>query len=228
MPRPDFDEEARKLFALLNLPSGAASDESSRLHGYHNLDAVWQHPTTGAQVFIGNATASSQREILRKNRVTHIVNCTSDMSNTFDGDPAVAYFRFDIYKFFSALDLRSHRGVLEFFLPVFQWIDEAVSSGHSVLIHCLAGAHRAGPRCGLCYACSRFGSPNCHRGLQALPASGGPHRRSHNSFGAARCRSPGEEEVTQCHANSTCRRSVEGFPLQRFPATRTDHGGNKC
>ncbi|CAJ1385258.1 unnamed protein product [Effrenium voratum] len=144
MPRPDFDEEARKLFALLNLPSGAASDESSRLHGYHNLDAVWQHPTTGAQVFIGNATASSQREILRKNRVTHIVNCTSDMSNTFDGDPAVAYFRFDIYKFFSALDLRSHRGVLEFFLPVFQWIDEAVSSGHSVLIHCLAGAHRAG------------------------------------------------------------------------------------
>ncbi|CAJ1458003.1 unnamed protein product, partial [Effrenium voratum] len=81
---PDFDEEARKLFALLNLPSGAASDESSRLHGYHNLDAVWQHPTTGAQVFIGNATASSQP----RTQLNVLVNCTSDMSNTFDG---VAY-----------------------------------------------------------------------------------------------------------------------------------------
>lgn len=85
---PDYDEEARKLFALLNLPpSGAANDESSKFHspklsffnrncfftcllcdvptwsnvpqGYRNLDAVWKHPTTGGQVFIGNATASS-------------------------------------------------------------------------------------------------------------------------------------------------------------------------
>ena len=129
--RPDYDEEARKLFAALNLPvSGAASSESSRLHGYNNLDAVWKHPTTGAQVFIGNQTASVQRDILRQNGITHIVNCTSDMANAFQGkDGSIAYFRFDLYKFFSALDLRSHRGVYEFFVPVFQWIDEAVESG---------------------------------------------------------------------------------------------------
>ena len=130
-PRPDYNEEARKLFAALNLDiSGAASTESSRLHGYNNLDAVWKHPTTGAQVFIGNATASSQREILSQNGITHIVNCTSDMANTFEGrDSSIAYFRFDLYKFFSALDLRSHHGVHKFFLPVFQWIDAAVESG---------------------------------------------------------------------------------------------------
>ena len=129
--RPDYDEEARKLFAALNLPvSGAASSESSRLHGYNNLDAVWKHPTTGAQVFIGNQTASVQRDILRQNGITHVVNCTSDMGNAFQGkDGSIAYFRFDLYKFFSALDLRSHRGVYEFFVPVFQWIDEAVESG---------------------------------------------------------------------------------------------------
>mmetsp|Transcript_107157 Transcript_107157/g.130745 ORF Transcript_107157/g.130745 Transcript_107157/m.130745 type:complete len:208 (+) Transcript_107157:73-696(+) len=148
VPRPDYDEEAKKLFALLNLPpSGAASDESSRLHSYHNLDAVWKHPTTGGQVFIGNATASGQRTILQRNNITHIVNCTSDLPNSFEsaaGDPKVQYFRFDIYKFFAVLDLRTNRGVLEFFHPVFQWIDDAVNSGQSVLIHCLAGAHRAG------------------------------------------------------------------------------------
>ncbi|CAE7203203.1 unnamed protein product [Symbiodinium necroappetens] len=133
--RPDYDEEARKLFAALNLPvSGAASSESSRLHGYNNLDAVWKHPTTGAQVFIGNQTASVQRDILRQNGITHIVNCTSDMANAFQGkDGSTAYFRFDLYKFFSALDLRSHRGVYEFFVPVFQWIDEAVETLHFAL-----------------------------------------------------------------------------------------------
>ncbi|CAE7684232.1 lip-1 [Symbiodinium sp. CCMP2592] len=84
----------------------------------------------GAQVFIGNQTASVQRDILRQNGITHVVNCTSDMANAFQGkDGSIAYFRFDLYKFFSALDLRSHRGVYEFFVPVFQWIDEAVESG---------------------------------------------------------------------------------------------------
>mmetsp|Transcript_2008 Transcript_2008/g.3755 ORF Transcript_2008/g.3755 Transcript_2008/m.3755 type:complete len:228 (+) Transcript_2008:23-706(+) len=145
--RPDYDEEARKLFALLNLPpSGAASAESSKgLYRYNNLDPIFKHPVTGARVFIGNASASSTREILRDNGITHIVNCTSDMQNAFEGrDPSIIYFRFDIYKFFSQLDLKTHHGVLEFFTPVFQWIDAATAAGHSVLIHCLAGAHRAG------------------------------------------------------------------------------------
>merc|ERR1719356_1459568 len=44
----------------------------------------------------------------------------------------------------SKLDLRTHRGVLEFFTGVFDWIDKAVADGHNVLVHCLAGAHRAG------------------------------------------------------------------------------------
>ena len=31
-----------------------------------------------------------------------------------------------------------------FLLPVLQFIERELSSGHSILIHCLAGAHRAG------------------------------------------------------------------------------------
>lgn len=144
--KPDFDEEARKLFALLNLsPSGAADEESMRVHQYRNLDPVWRHPETGASVFIGNAAASSSREILRSCGITHVVNCTSDMKNVFEGkDPSITYFRFNIYRFMRELDLATHHGVLEFFQPVFDWVDEAVAGGNSVLIHCLAGAHRAG------------------------------------------------------------------------------------
>jgi len=112
---------------------------------YRDLDAVWQHPETGAKVFIGNQTASKTRSILANAGITHIVNCTDDMPNAFEGkDPSISYFRFDIYRYYSDLDLRTHKGVLHFFAKVFRWVDEAVANGHSVLIHCLAGAHRAG------------------------------------------------------------------------------------
>ena len=61
----DYNEEAQKLFKLLNLdPSGAASEDSIS-RGYRDLDAVWQHPTTGAKVFIGNQTAAQRAEILQ-------------------------------------------------------------------------------------------------------------------------------------------------------------------
>lgn len=143
---PDFDEEARKLFKLLNLaPHGAASENSSRIHGYHDLDAVFKHPTSGGVVYIGNQTAASSGNILRENGITHVVNCTSDMPLYFEGkDPSISYFRFDIYRFYRELNLRSPIGVLEFFIPVFKSIDAAVAQGKGVLIHCLAGAHRAG------------------------------------------------------------------------------------
>ena len=36
------------------------------------------------------------------------------------------------------------KNVLKFFLPPFKWIDQQIEQGKSVLIHCLAGAHRAG------------------------------------------------------------------------------------
>jgi hypothetical protein len=42
-PGPDYDEEARKLFALLNLaPSGAASDASSKLHSTWAGGICWK------------------------------------------------------------------------------------------------------------------------------------------------------------------------------------------
>ena len=44
-PGPDYDEEARKLFALLNLaPSGAASDASSKLHSTSGGRICWKIP----------------------------------------------------------------------------------------------------------------------------------------------------------------------------------------
>lgn len=116
------------------------------MYGYRNLDVVWKHPTSGGRVFIGNVSASDSIEELRANGITHVVNCTSDMPNKFErGSFKLSYFRFDIYRYMLELDVtNSSRGVLEFFRPVFEFIDAAVANGGGVLVHCLAGAHRAG------------------------------------------------------------------------------------
>jgi len=142
--KPDFDDEARKIFQKLNLDAKDGSSGSR----YRDLDPVWKHPKSGACVYIGNKTAAHSRDILKKHGITCIVNCTKTISNAFEetaGDEkGVAYYNFIIYRYLSELDLRTDRGVLEFFMPVFSWIDKQVSEGRSVLIHCLAGAHRAG------------------------------------------------------------------------------------
>ena len=38
----------------------------------------------------------------------------------------------------------SGENVLRFFNPLFQFLEDAISKGENVLIHCFAGAHRAG------------------------------------------------------------------------------------
>ena len=40
--------------------------------------------------------------------------------------------------------METPEGVLRFFLPVFTFIEKVTAKGKNVLIHCLAGAHRAG------------------------------------------------------------------------------------
>ena len=40
--------------------------------------------------------------------------------------------------------LKTNEGVLRYFNTLFDFIEKATSQGGNVLIHCLAGAHRAG------------------------------------------------------------------------------------
>ena len=40
--------------------------------------------------------------------------------------------------------MESDEGILRYFHPLFNYINQVVSNGQNVLIHCLAGAHRAG------------------------------------------------------------------------------------
>jgi hypothetical protein len=134
---PDFDEEARKLFQQVNLfPSNIKSR-------YTNLDPIWKHPVTGACVYVGNATAAADRRTLRERNIGAVMNCQGESSkNHFENDPDMVYYRFVVSK----LAVSNHRFCpFEYgFREAFDFMDDHLKSGTSVLVHCLAGAHRAG------------------------------------------------------------------------------------
>lgn len=133
----DFDEEARKLWARLNL------DPSQVNNGPFNaLDPLWRHPQTGGTFFVGNQMAASSLDLLMKHNITHVVNCTDSMPLYHEGSGKIKYFRFDITSHYRRV--RSDEEAVAFAQPVLDFISTALSNGHNVMAHCLAGAHRAG------------------------------------------------------------------------------------
>ena len=54
--------------------------------------------------------------------------------------------------------LATPEGVQEYFAPLFNFVEGALASGQNVLVHCLAGAHRAGT-CGTALCMHTTGLP---------------------------------------------------------------------
>ena len=76
----DYDEEARKLFKLLNLDA-----ESGTTSRWHNLDVIYQHPTSGGKVYVGNISAAGSLEELTQHGIRRIVNCQGPDSKCVRG-----------------------------------------------------------------------------------------------------------------------------------------------
>jgi hypothetical protein len=130
------------LLAAINLP-----ENTPRGARWGNLDAVFRHPETGATVFIGNATAAKSKELLLEHAITRVVNCKDpDDPCWHESDSAFDYLRFPIAYHWRELGGKSNdkQNILRYFAKLFDWVDAQLADGKSVLIHCLAGAHRAG------------------------------------------------------------------------------------
>ncbi len=131
----NFDDEARKLFRKLGI------DPSVRTSLYAPLDVIWKSEGSSAAIYVGNQTAARDAQLLKNHGITHIVNCTDNMPQYHEHDPAFTYSRFNISFWPSrATDAQ----LLEFVHTCFDFVDAALKTGGSVLVHCLAGAHRAG------------------------------------------------------------------------------------
>mmetsp|Transcript_27799 Transcript_27799/g.70223 ORF Transcript_27799/g.70223 Transcript_27799/m.70223 type:complete len:242 (-) Transcript_27799:593-1318(-) len=112
---------------------------------YNELDAVYEHPTSKGKVYIGNLVSAQNKGILDRHSIKRIVNCQDTTTENFhEGQAGYQYYRFPISHWWREKNMDSPENVLRFFLEPFKWIDAQIEQGHSVLIHCLAGAHRAG------------------------------------------------------------------------------------
>ena len=140
--RLDFDDEARKLFKKINYSGDQVKDNM----GFsREPDVVYQHPTSGAKFYIGDEMCAQDLKILSKLKIFHIVNCKGASGvNYHESNKNFTYIRFEISSWFSYPNVKTAEGVLRFFEKTHSFIDKALAQGHNVMVHCLAGAHRAG------------------------------------------------------------------------------------
>jgi predicted protein tyrosine phosphatase len=109
--------------------------------GARVMDAVFEEPLRGGRILVGGqAAAHTPAAELAAHGITSVVNCTVE-----DEDPRhsgeIRYLRFAITRW----PQRGTDAVLATFLrPLLRFVDKALARGESVLVHCRAGAHRAG------------------------------------------------------------------------------------
>ena len=133
--REDFDRAGRELKASL----GGAENQL-----YAPLDAIYRH-AAGGVLYCGNVEAARSRRTLASANVTFVVNCTREHALFFEGE-GIEYLRFPIAEWWKGLHgrRRGAEGLLAFLEPLFTFVVDALCAGANVMVHCLAGAHRAG------------------------------------------------------------------------------------
>merc|ERR1712194_486483 len=67
-----------------------------------------------------------------------------DAENFHERKPGMKYYRFPVSHWWREPNMENPRNVLVYFAPYFAWVDEQLAAGSNVMVHCLAGAHRAG------------------------------------------------------------------------------------
>ena len=178
----DYDDEARKLFASLGLDTSGAG----QCNIYNPMDAIYRD-AGGGTLYVGNNTAAQNAADLKRHGVTHVVNCTDNLPLYHEG--TFRYLRFNI-SFFPM-----YPNLAAFLDTLFEFVDEALALGGSVLVHCLAGAHRAGTTG--CLLLMRFMKMNrCaarHRHALAGPVLTGARARRLSSRAQSSRRADGEE-----------------------------------
>lgn len=148
-----FDKAGRELVAKLNDRAclGGTRSRLGRSASRNFLDEIYEFGT-GAKLYVGNLRGAHNRMLLDEHHVRHIVNCLDidgdDTLGAFDSDPAFEYLYFPVgsWRNFG----QREAAVAATCAPMLGFVKERLSEGHNVLIHCVAGAHRAGTTGILC------------------------------------------------------------------------------
>jgi hypothetical protein len=143
----DYAEEGRKLLARVNLLEENENPQpSTARRRYSPASAIFKHPDTGATVYVGNYMAAGSMDQLNSLQTCRrIVFCQDrDGEKHFESNPEFQYLTFPIGRWRTLIANRTPESVAAFFQPLFEFLEAELGQGNSILIHCLAGAHRAG------------------------------------------------------------------------------------
>mmetsp|Transcript_27218 Transcript_27218/g.65544 ORF Transcript_27218/g.65544 Transcript_27218/m.65544 type:complete len:267 (+) Transcript_27218:37-837(+) len=114
------------------------------LDQFREVDAVWKHPGSRGILYVGTKRTAEDGAVLRQLGITRIVNCMGGCPNFFAHQPHMEYRNFEVAEWIRAFSAKGHAGLLDLFMPLLNWVGMQLAQGRNVLIHCLAGAHRAG------------------------------------------------------------------------------------
>ena len=144
LPDLDFEAEGRRVLALGALVQGCST----------GADGVFIDQETGGKLFVGGRNVGFSRAELRARRIRCIVQCEDEGSLCpfskceADDGKSFEYLRFPLgqWRRRSDCDAIAAGGAptLDFFAPLFRFVQSCLARGDCVLVHCLAGAHRAG------------------------------------------------------------------------------------
>jgi len=127
----DYNEEARKLWARL---------DDTKQSRFNNLDPMYRSEA-GGFIYVGGDLAARDLSGLQARGISSVVNCTTNIECFHKG--TLDYFTFDI-AWWRRQAGKSAQELINFLKPVLEFINDVINRGESVLVHCLAGAHRAG------------------------------------------------------------------------------------
>nr|QFG74171.1 MAG: dual specificity phosphatase, catalytic domain protein [Megaviridae environmental sample] len=85
-------------------------------------------------VYVGNIYSAFNLEELKKNNITHVINCVSGLDNPYEVD--FNYFNVDAID-----DTQQDIGV--YFAATSAFIEEAILNNGNVFIHCICGVSRS-------------------------------------------------------------------------------------
>lgn len=140
----DYAQAGRELLKTVNLDHDGSREQ------YSNANSIFRHPRTNALLFVGNVHIACSRKELGELNITRIVYCQepNEGKMNFKADPQFKYLPFNIGAWGQSV-AEAHRSggkfnAVVYFAPLFEFVESELNDGRNVLIHCLAGAHRAG------------------------------------------------------------------------------------
>jgi len=150
-PKDEKGKHRRKDFVSRKRKSGNVFDtEGMKLAGIKALgepsvDAVFE--CNSAQVLIGDMATRQSPEKMREHNIKRVVDCLEPgafahiIREEFDD---IEYLEFPIALWEEIPGNRKDEGIAKILAPLLGFVAEAIEKGESVMVHCYAGAHRAG------------------------------------------------------------------------------------